>query len=614
MRQQSGQQYVFLGIVTVVAIIFLARIFYIQVIEDRYKLSANNNVLRTITDYPARGFLYDRKGRLLVYNEAVYDLMVTPRQVKDLDTASFCGLLGITREEFLKKMEKAKKYSRVKASVFEKQVSASMYAVLQERLYKFKGFFVQPRTVRRYPEQVSAHTLGYIGEASEKLLQTDPYYKSGDYVGISGLEKSYEEELRGRRGVRVVMVDVHNREKGSFADGQYDTLPVAGKNLEVTLDLELQRLGEKLLKNKIGSIVAIEPQTGEILALVTNPTYDPNLMVGRERSKHYGKMLKDPTKPLFNRATQAYYPPGSTFKLVNALIAMQEGMVNQGTTYPHSFVVGSKSVKCHPHPDVALVGAIQYSCNPYFCNSFRSVVDGRKFSNSEAGYRRWREHVLAFGIGRKIGVDLPAELPGLVPAVELYDKYYGKGRWRASTIYSLGIGQGELGTTPLQMANIICAIANKGYYYIPHMVRKIGGKPNRTRGLYEKQFTLIDPKHFEVVHEGMQLVVEAGTAKIAKFGDVAICGKTGTAQNPHGKDHSLFVAFAPRENPKIAIAIMVENAGWGGEWAAPMGSLMIEQYLNDSIARTDLLERMVESNLMPGAPEQSKTKKDSIPD
>jgi penicillin-binding protein 2 len=325
-------------------------------------------------------------------------------------------------------------------------------------------------------------------------------------------------------------------------------------------------------------------------------------------------MLKDPTKPLFNRATQAYYPPGSTFKLVNALIAMQEGLINEGTTYPHAFVVGSKSVKCHPHPDVALVGAIQYSCNPYFCNSFRSVVDARKFPNSEAGYRRWREHVLAFGIGRKIGVDLPHELPGLVPAIELYDKYYGKGRWRASTIYSLGIGQGELGTTPLQMANIICAIANKGYYYIPHMVRKIGGKPNRTRGLYQKQLTLIEPRHFEVVHEGMQQVVEAGTARVAKFGNVTICGKTGTAQNPHGKDHSLFVAFAPRENPRIAVAVMVENAGWGGEWAAPMGSLMIEQYLTDTVGRPELLQRMMESNLMPGSVNEVKTKKDTIPD
>ncbi|MFM7176621.1 MAG: penicillin-binding protein 2 [Bacteroidota bacterium] len=600
MKQKTGHRFVFLGIVTAVSFIYLCRLFYIQVIEDRYKLSANNNVLRTITDYPARGLVYDRKGKLLVFNEAVYDVMVTPRQVKEIDTLEFCRLLGIPAEDFEKKMAKAKKYSKVKASIFEKQIPAATYAVLQERMYKFKGFFVQSRTLRRYPEQVSAHSLGYIGEADDKLIQGNPYYKQGDYVGIAGIEKSYEEELRGQRGVRVVMVDVHNREKGSFAEGQYDTVPVSGHNLEVTLDLELQLLGEKLLQNKIGSIVAIEPTTGEILALVTKPSYDPNLMVGRARSSNYAKMLKDPTKPMFNRATQAYYPPGSTFKLVNALIALQEDIITPGSTFNHSFVVGSKSVKCHPHPPVALEGAIQYSCNPYFCHAFRAFVDSKKFGNSEAGYRKWREHVLAFGIGRKVGVDLPSELKGLVPAVELYDKYYGKGRWRASTIYSLGIGQGELGVTPLQMANILCAIANKGYYYIPHIVRKIGDKHNKTRNLGQKQMTMVEPRHFEIVHEGMQQVVENGTARIAKFGDFAICGKTGTAQNPHGKDHSLFVAFAPRENPKIAIAVMVENAGWGGEWAAPMGSLMMEKYLTDSISRPELYDRMVNSNLIPG--------------
>lgn len=600
MKQKTGHRFVFLGIVTAVSFIYLCRLFYIQVIEDRYKLSANNNVLRTITDYPARGLVYDRKGKLLVFNEAVYDVMVTPRQVKQIDTLEFCQLLGIPPEDFEKKMVKAKKYSKIKASIFEKQISAATYAVLQERLYKFKGFFVQSRTLRRYPEQVSAHSLGYIGEADDKLIQSNSYYKQGDYVGIAGLEKSYEEELRGQRGVRVVMVDVHNREKGSFADGAYDTVPVSGHNLEVTLDLELQLLGEKLLQNKIGSIVAIEPSTGEILALVTKPSYDPNLMVGRARSANYAKMLKDPTKPMFNRATQAYYPPGSTFKLVNALIALQEGIITPSSTFAHSFVVGSKSVKCHPHPPIALEGAIQYSCNPYFCNTFRAFVDSKKFGSSEAGYRRWREHVLAFGIGRKVGVDLPSELKGLVPAVEFYDKYYGKGRWKASTIYSLGIGQGELGVTPLQMANIICAIANRGFYYIPHIVRKIGGKPNKTRNLGQKQMTLVEPRYFESVHEGMQKVVENGTARIAKFGNYAICGKTGTAQNPHGKDHSLFVAFAPRENPKIAVAVMVENAGWGGEWAAPMGSLMMEKYLTDSISRPELYARMVNSNLIPG--------------
>jgi penicillin-binding protein 2 len=600
MKQQGGHKLVVLGIFTVVIIIYLARIFYIQVIDDNYKLSANNNVLRYIIEYPARGLVYDRNGELLVYNEAVYDLMVTPRQVKDLDTLEFCSLIGITKEDFIKKFTKAKRYSKVKASIFEKQISAETYAVLQEKLYRFSGFFVQPRTLRKYPEPIAAHTMGYIGEADDAVIKKNPYYKSGDYIGISGLERSYEEELRGKRGIRIVMVDVFNREKGSFSNGEYDSIAIAGKNLVTTLDLELQRLGEALFQNKMGSVVAIEPATGEILAIVSRPGYDPNLLVGRVRSKNYALLLQDEMKPLFNRAMQAYYPPGSTFKLVNSLIAEQENVITPSTVYPHSFVVGSKSVKCHPHPPGAdLRAAIQYSCNPYFCNTFRSFVDNRKFGNAEGGYRVWRDYVLSFGVGRKIGVDMPHELSGLVPTVEYYDRFYGKGRWKASTIFSLGIGQGELGVTPLQMANIMCIIANKGFYYTPHIVKKIGDKPNTTRNLDERHLTKVEPRYYEPVQDGMQRVVEAGTARVAQFGEMVICGKTGTAQNPHGKDHSLFVAFAPRENPKIAIAVMVENAGFGATWAAPIASLMMEQYLTDSISRPELYERIIKGVVLP---------------
>jgi len=617
MNQNSGHRYVVLGIFTVVVIIYLARLFYIQVIEDSYKLSANNNVLRSIIEYPARGLVYDRNGKLLVFNEAVYDLMVVPKQVKELDTLEFCRIIGITQEEFDKKIDKAKKFSRVKPSLFEKQLSAENYAVLQEKLFKYKGFFVQPRTLRKYPEKIAAHTLGYIGEADDKVIAKNPYYRSGDYIGISGLEQSYEEELRGKRGVRVVMVDVHNREKGSFSDGEYDSIAVAGKNLITTLDLELQKLGELLMQNKMGSVVAIEPATGEILALVTKPDYDPNLLVGRIRSTNYSHMLKDPLKPLFNRAMQAYYPPGSTFKMVNALIAQQEGIIGSATVFPHAFVVGSKSVKCHPHPGgLDLTGAVQYSCNPYFCHVFRVFVDNKKFVTSENGYRIWRDYVLSFGVGRKIGVDLPHELRGMVPSVDYYDRYYGKKRWKASTIFSLGIGQGELGITPLQMANIMCIIANKGFYYTPHIVKKIGSEVNKTRNLAEKHFTKVNPEHFNVIQDGMQRVVEAGTARIARFGDMVICGKTGTAQNPHGKDHSLFVAFAPRQNPKIAIAVMVENSGYGATWAAPIASLMMEQYLNDSISRPELYTRMINGSLIPTQSDSLIKKKDKpfIPD
>jgi penicillin-binding protein 2 len=394
------------------------------------------------------------------------------------------------------------------------------------------------------------------------------------------------------------MVDVFNREKGSYKNGSYDTVAVAGANLVATLDADLQAYGEKLMANKIGALVAIEPNTGEILSMISSPSYDPNLLVGRARSKNYGYLLKESSKPLFNRAMQAYYPPGSTFKLTNALAALQEGIINPMTTFPHSFVVGSKSVHCHPHPPIALEGAIQYSCNPYFCNTFRAFVDNKKFADSETGYNTWRIYQESFGIGKKIGVDLPHELKGLLPTTTFYDKYYGRHHWKASTIYSLGIGQGELGITPLQMANIMCIIANKGYYYTPHVIKKVAGKTNTTRGLTEKHFTKISESNFTVVQDGMQRVVEAGTARVAQFREVIICGKTGTAQNPHGKDHSLFVGFAPRENPRIAIAVMVENAGFGASWAAPIASLMMEKFMYDSISRPDLEERMMKGNLI----------------
>lgn len=590
------------GIFTVVLLIYLIRLFYVQVLNEQYKLSANNNVIRYVTDYPARGLIYDRKGELMVFNEAVYDLMVIPRQVKELDTTEFCRLADISKEEFIRRMQKAKKFSRFKSSIFEKQIPPEQYALLQEKLYKFNGFYVLPRTLRKYPTKSAAHALGYIGEVDEKLIAKDPYYQMGDYIGISGIEQSYEKELRGKRGVRIVMVDVHNREKGSFEDGKYDSVSVAGEDIMLTLDAKLQAYAETLMQNKAGGIAAIEPQTGEILAILSSPTYDPNIMVGKARNKNYALLSTDPYKSLFNRAMMAYYPPGSTFKLASALSAVNEHIVGPGTTYPHSFVVGSKSVKCHPHPPIALEGSIQYSCNPYFCNVFRSFVDNKKYGTSENGYRVWREYIMSFGVGKKIGVDMPHELPGLLPAPEFYDKIYGKGRWKASTIYSLGIGQGELGITPLQMANITAVIANRGYYYTPHIVKAISGKPNTTRNLSEKHSSKVAPESFTVVIDGMQKVVEAGTARVARFGNTVICGKTGTAQNPHGKDHSLFVGFAPRENPKIAVAVMVENSGFGATWAAPIASLMMELYLTDTITRPDLEKRIMEGDLLKDYP------------
>ncbi len=578
------------------------RLFYIQVVDDSYKLSANNNVIRPITDFPARGLIYDRKGKLLVYNEPVYDLMIIPKQAKNIDSLELCNLIGITIEEYSEKYKKAKAYSPVKASVFEKQLSVETYATFQEKLYKFSGFFVQLRTLRKYPDPMAAHLFGYIGEVDTSTIRKNPYYKEGDYIGKSGIEQSYENVLRGRRGVRRILVDVFNREKGSFQDGRYDTASVAGEILMLSLDAKLQKYGELLMQNKVGAVVAIEPSTGEILACISNPSYDPNLLVGRARTKNYVQLLLDPVKPLFNRALMAYYPPGSTFKLINDLIGEQEGVLNPMTSYycDGGYHMGSLTVKCDArHGLLSLESAIAHSCNTYHCYVFRSIIDQRKFGSTAEGYQVWRNHVLTFGIGKRLFSDLPQELKGNVPTIEYYDKYFGKNKWRSSTVVSLSIGQGELGITPLQMANTMCIIANKGYFFIPHIAKKIGNKSIPDKKFYQKNFTDIDPSYFDIVIDGMESAVESGTAAASKIKGISICGKTGTAQNPHGRDHSLFVGFAPRENPKIAIGIMVENGGWGSDWGAPIATLMIEKYLMDSISRPQLEKRMIEGVITP---------------
>ncbi|HRG57562.1 MAG TPA: penicillin-binding protein 2 [Bacteroidia bacterium] len=598
MNALSGRRYVIAVIFVAVCLIYLMRLFYIQVINDSYKMSANNNVLRYMTEYPARGLVYDRDGVLLVYNEAAYDLMVTPRQVKKIDTIDFCETIGITKEQFIKKMKQVRAYSPYKESIFEKQLSKETYAALQEKLYKFKGFFVQARTLRKYPQEIAAHTLGYVGEVSEKITEKNPYYKSGDYIGISGIEKSYEEELRGKKGLKIMMVDVFNRPKGRFKDGMYDTTAISGQNLISSLSAKLQKYGEQLLQNKSGAIVAIDPSTGEILACVSGPSYNPNLLVGRERTKNYGKLFMDKSLPLFNRALMAYYPPGSTFKLLNGLIGEQEQVTFRETRYPcnRGYPVMGGKPKCHPHPSpMDLPGAVSTSCNSYFCYVFRSIIDNRKkYPNVVAGYNAWREYVLSFGVGVKIHTDLPQELPGNVPTQKYYDKYFGKNGWKSSTIVSLSIGQGELGVTPLQMANIICSIANKGFYYTPHIIKGVGEKKQPRAEYKTKHYTKVDPQYFEPIIDGMQGAVDHGTSTSARLKDIVVCGKTGTAQNPHGKDHSVFVAFAPRENPKIAVAVLVENGGWGATWAVPIGGLMIEKYLRDSISKPDMEKRMLE--------------------
>jgi penicillin-binding protein 2 len=592
-KAYSSRQRVFILIFALISLIFAARLFYLQIIDDSWEISSNKNALRHKIQYPSRGLIYDRNGELLVYNEATYDLMVVPNQIKDLDTNELALLLDLSIEDVENRLLKARKYSSYAASAFEKQISKETYGVVEEKLYKFPGFYVQPRTLRYYPEPIAAHILGYIGEVNDKVLQEDPYYRLGDYIGISGMEKSYEEYLRGKKGVRVVMVDVHNREQGSFRNGEFDTVPIPGTNIWSSIDIPLQKYGEELLQNKKGSVVAIEPASGEILCLVSSPSYDPNLMVGRNRSSNYNMLLKDSiNKPLFNRALMAMYPPGSTFKVANALIGLQEGILTPSTRLPchGGFVFGNLRVGCHAHASpLDLSQSVQHSCNAYYCRAFKMMLDDRKkYKNTREAYNIWRDYLIKMGFGTTFDTDLPYELKGIVPTAEFYDRYHGKNRWKALSIISLAIGQGELGTTPLQLANFTAMIANKGYYIRPHMVKAIGHPDSLYTKYTEPVYTGIDEHHFESILTGMSNVVTAGTARRALIKDIPISGKTGTSQNPHGIDHALFIGFAPSDDPKIAIAVVIENAGFGGVWAAPIASLMIEMYMKREISRPEL--------------------------
>lgn len=580
------RKYVIWAIFISIGLVFIIRLFYIQVVDDSYKTSAANNSRREITIYPARGLVYDRDGELLVYNEATYDLMVTPAQIKnDSNVLELCQIIGIEPDVYYSRLEKAKKFSRRKPSIFEKQLSKETSGYLQEKLYKFSGFYLQPRTLRKYPKPIAAHILGYIGEVNQTTIDKNDYYKSGDYIGVSGLEKSYEEAMRGQKGKKVILVDVYNREKGSFQDGHYDIPAQAGDDLVSSISVVLQQYGEKLLQNKKGSIVAIEPSTGEILAFVSAPSYDPNLLVGRIRSANYVSLNKDPLKPLFNRALMAQYPPGSIFKIVQALIGMEMGVINGNS----GFACNKSLLGCHNHPNASNVSqAIQYSCNPYFYQVYRKIIQQGKnkshFKDSRLGLADWHKQALSFGLGQRLRIDLPSCRPGVIPDVTFYDKWYGKNRWAFSTIYSNSIGQGEVEVIPLQMANLAAIFANRGFYYVPHLIKSVGGNKKIDEKFTTKKFTTVRSEYFETVAEAMSAVVnqEGGTARRARIVGIEVCGKTGTAQNL-GEDHSVFIAFAPKENPKIAIAVYVENSGFGGTWAAPIASLMIEKYLNDSI-------------------------------
>lgn len=599
----SKRKYIIAGIMLGIAAIFILRLFTIQITNKTYKQFATRNVLRKITTFPARGLIYDRNNKLMVYNKAAYDLMIIPREVKSFDTTELCRIVQLERLDLREAIKKAKQFSYYKPSIVVGQISPDIYAPLQEKLYKYPGFFVQSRTLREYPSKSAAQTLGFVGEVNQRIIDEDKYYRSGDYIGVSGLEKAYEKELRGIKGITKSMVDVHNRIKGKYNEGLEDTTAILGQNLMTGLDAELHAYAELLMTNKRGAIVAIEPASGEIILMVSAPTYDPNLLVGRQRSANYNILDSDSlNKPMWNRAVIGRYPPGSTFKLANALIALEEHAITPFDRFSCSGK-GSKPISCtHSHVSpLAVREGIRESCNSFFWNAFRQIMNHKP--NSAESYQAWRDYITSFGFGQKLNPELSSEVKGSIPEASLYDKWYTPGRWNAMTIRSLAIGQGEIEATPLQMANLCALIANRGYYITPHIVRAIQDTNRVDRQLsFEKKVVNISPEHFNTVIDGMQAVVDETRTLGATvhLDDIIICGKTGTVQNPHGADHSAFVGFAPRENPKIAVAVFIENAGFGATYAAPIAGLLIEKYLNDSIVpkRKDLEQRLIETNLL----------------
>ena len=584
-----------------VSLVLLVRLFSIQVLDDSFLKKAERNAIQRIVDHPYRGLVYDRNGELLVYNNPIFDLMVVPKELKIQDTLQFCKLFEISKEDLTTALTAARKYSSVKPSPLIKQISTTDFARIQNFLVDYPGLFILTRSVRSYPNSTAAHALGYIGEINAGQLERDTtkYYTQGDYVGLSGLERYYENDLRGKKGVKYKMVNVRGVDKGPFKDGEYDTASVAGKNITSTLDMELQRYGEMLMQGKKGSVVAIEPKTGEILAMISAPFYDPNELTGADFGKNYLKLNRDPEKPLFNRPIMATYPPGSIFKIVQSLIGLQDGILVPETT----FSCNRSLVACHNHPSpVNLFGAIRNSCNPYYHQAFRQIINrevvSNTFKDTEIGLNDWREKVMRFGLGSNLGVDVPNEKSGQIPSGNYYNKIYGEGRWKYSTIYSLSIGQGEMLVTPLQMANLAAIFANKGYYYIPHLIKAVDGDPTLIPGKYQiKREVGVDARHFDLIQDAMAEAIY-GTAARAAMKDITLAGKTGTAQNPHGEDHSVFIAFAPKEDPKIAIAVYVENAGWGGRAAASTASLMIEKYLRGEVTRQALQDYVMAGNFI----------------
>lgn len=610
--QYQNRKFVIGGIAIGIVLIFLIRLFSLQVTTDRYKKNADSNAFLKKTIYPSRGAIYDRNGELLVYNEPSYDITVVPREIHDLDTADFCNTLSITKEYFEERMERMKDrrsnpgYSRFTHQLFMTQLTVEESGIFQEKLFKYAGFYVQRRNIRKYTYNSAAHALGDIGEVSMRDINSDDYYSRGDYIGRQGVERSYEKHLRGKKGTEVLLRDAHGRIQGRYKKGALDIKPSPGKDLTLSLDIQLQMFGEQLMQGKLGSIVAIEPETGEILCLVSSPSFDPSIMVGRKRGESHRDLQKDPTKPLFNRALMAAYPPASTFKTAQGAIFLQEGIVDLNTTFPcyRGFVVPGLRVGCHGHPSpISFKGAISTSCNSYFSWGLYKMIDNKKYESPTEALTVWKDHMVSMGFGYALGVDLPGEKRGLIPNAQFYDKIYGKNKWNGLRIIHTAIGQGEILTTPIQLANLSATIANRGHYYVPHIVKSIKDEELDDTYTIPKQ-TTIDSQYYEYIVEGMRGSVigstYGGTSRRANIPGIEICGKTGTAQN-RGKDHSVFMGFAPKDKPKIAIAVYVEHGGFGATYAVPIAALMIEKYLTGVVAeeRAYLIDQLSKTNLIP---------------
>ena len=602
----ENRKYVIAGIAVAIVTVYIIRLFMLQVTSDDYKKSADSNAFLKKVEYPSRGVIHDRHGKLMVYNQPAYDIMVIMNEAKDhIDTLELCQALGITKEYFIERMEQIQDrsknpgYSRFTQQLFMSQLNDREFSVFQEKMFRFPGFYVQRRSIRCYEYPYAAHVLGDVAEVSPSDIEEDDYYQAGDYIGKLGVERSYEKQLRGEKGIQILLRDAHGRIQGKYQNGALDHKPKAGKDLTLSIDLNLQALGERLMQHKIGSIVAIEPSTGEILCMVSSPTYDARIMTGKNRGKMHTQLLRNVWKPLLNRSIMGQYPPGSTFKTTQGLTFMSEGIIGPGTQFPCSrgFHYRGLRVGCHGHAaPLALVPAISTSCNGFFCWGLYYMIGNKKrYGSVQNAMNTWRDYMVSMGFGYKLGIDLPGEKRGLIPNAQFYDKAY-HGSWNGLTVISIAIGQGEVNATPLQIANLGATIANRGYYYVPHVVRKVQDEPLDT-AFTRRHYSKADSKAYSYIVQGMRASVLGGTCKALGHYSFNACGKTGTAQN-RGRDHSVFMGFAPMDNPKIAVAVYVENGGWGADYGVPIGGLIMEQYINGKLSpasakRADDFQRKV---------------------